>query len=186
MSSPDQTRLSLADYAALCALPENADRRLELVDGELVEKRMPSFVPSQIAILIAYFLMDYLRHNPLGYVTGEQGGYRLDDHTVLIPDVAYIRKERLPTPPEREAPVPPDLAVEILSPSHSKRALRQKAERYLAAGVALVWLVFPQTRQVEVYTPHSDVTELDETDILRGGDLLPNFELAVLTLFAQA
>lgn len=185
MTSPTQARLSLADYAAFCAAPENADRRVELVDGVLVEKPMPSFTPSQIAVLIAYFLVDYLRRNPLGYVTGEQGGYRLDDHTVLIPDVGYIRKQRLPTTPEREVPVPPDLAVEVMSPSDSKRALRQKAERYLAAGVAMVWLVFPETRQVEVYTPHNDVRELGINDSLDGGDLLPNFALAIRALFAQ-
>lgn len=180
------TGLSIADYADFCALPENAGRIFELVDGEPIEKEMPSFIPSQISIFIAYFIMGYLQKNPIGYVTGEQGGYRLDDHTLLIPDVGYISKARLTTMPEREVPIHPDLAVEVKSPTDGKRQLRQKAERYLASGTRMVWLVFPDEQLVEVYTPESDVREVGIEGILQGGDVLPDFALAVKACFQQA
>lgn len=72
----DKTRLTQADYRAFIDQPENTDRIFELFDGEVVEK-MPSFEPSQIAIEIAYQLKHFLRQFPLGYVTGEAGGYIL-------------------------------------------------------------------------------------------------------------
>ena len=101
---------------------------------------MPSFTPSRIAAEIVYQLNSISRHD-IGYVTGADGAI-MSDENVLIPDVGDISKARLQMP-DREAPVPPDLAVEVKSPTDRKRALRRKAERYLEHGTRMVWPVFP-------------------------------------------
>jgi hypothetical protein len=62
--------------------------------------------------------------------------------------------------PEREAPVPPDFAVEVKSPTDSKRELRRKAEKYMTYGTRLVWLVFPDEQVIEVYLADQDVRTL--------------------------
>jgi Uma2 family endonuclease len=169
------------EFLALENLPDNAGRILELIDGEIVEK-LPSFSPSRIAMLIGHFLLNFA-HN-LGYVTGADGGYVMSERDVFNPDVGYISKERLPVLPEREVPVPPDLAVEVKSPTDTKRALRLKVERYLAAGTRLVWLVFPEERVVEVYRPSEDVHSVGIDGVLDGGDVLPGFTLKVRDIFA--
>jgi Uma2 family endonuclease len=114
--------ITLEEYRAISELPENADKLLELIRGEIVEK-VPSFTPSMIASRISTYLNMYLLKNKIGYVTGEAGGYIMDEENVLIPDVGYISKERLPETPEREAPVPPDLAVEVKSPTEIASAI---------------------------------------------------------------
>ena len=75
------------------------------------------------------------------------------------------------------------MAVEVKSPTDSKRELRRKAEKYLAFGTRLVWLVFPDEEVVEVYLPDRDVETLKPGDTLDGGDVLPGFSLPVRSLF---
>jgi Uma2 family endonuclease len=176
---------SLDDYHAFIDLPENRDRIFELIDGELVEK-MPSFVPSRIGYRIGHRVSSYLDVNDIGYVTGEAGGYIMPDGQVFNPDMGYISKARLPEMPSREAPMPPDLAVEVMSPTDRKRALRRKAERYLEYGTRMVWLVFPDEQMVEVYTPDDDVITVGIDGVLDGGDVLPGFSLAVKEIFPKS
>lgn len=178
----DKQLYTLDEYHSIIDMPENRDRILELIDGELVEK-MPSFTPSRIASRISYKFNRYLEDHPIGYVTGEAGGYIMSNEFVFNPDVGYISKVRLPEEPEREAPVPPDLAVEVKSPTDSKRAMRRKAERYLELGTRVVWLVFPDEQEIEVYLPDEDVKTLRVGDTLDGGEVLPGFTLSVSELF---
>ncbi|MEP7292332.1 MAG: Uma2 family endonuclease [Chloroflexota bacterium] len=174
---------TLAEYQTISEMPENQNRILELIDGEIVEK-MPSFTPSRIAMDIVFFFKLYLRDHDIGYVTGEAGGYTMSDGNVFNPDVGYISKLRLPDVPSRESPVPPDLAVEVKSPTDKKRAIRRKAERYLELGTRMVWLVFPDEQIVEVYVQgDEDVQTLTIDGILDGSDLLPGFTLPVRELF---
>lgn len=178
-----KTRLTVADYHDFIDRPENRDRLFELIDGEIVEK-MASFEPSEIASEINYHLKHYMKQNPIGYVTGADGGYILSDDYTFMPDAAYISKVSMPEKPKREVLGAPDIAVEVKSPSDSKRAMRRKAEIYLQFGTKIVWLVFPDTQLVEVYMPDTDVIELGINQTLEGGDVLPGFTLAVATLFA--
>jgi Uma2 family endonuclease len=180
----DKQVYTLDEYHSIIDLPENRDRIFELIDGELVEK-MPSFTPSRIALRIGYHFSSYLDENDTGYVTGADGGYIMPDGDVLIPDIGFISKTRLTEEPTREAPVPPDLAVEVKSPTDRKRAMRKKAERYLDAGTRIVWLVFPDDQVVEVYTPDEDVKTVGIDGGLDGGDLLPGFSLPVREIFGQ-
>lgn len=177
-------RYSIEDYHQWCDLPQNQGRLLELVEGEINEK-MPSFVPSQIAAWIITYLNLYLREHPIGRITGPDGGYQLSANTVLIPDVGYISKARMPDLPTREAPHAPDLAVEIKSPDDSYITLREKALYYLKHGARLVWLIIPDKQAVEVFTADAPITVLHAADSLDGGDVLPGFTLLVSAIFAD-
>jgi Uma2 family endonuclease len=177
-----QSNYTIADYRAMIELPENRDKILELIDGEIIEK-VVSFTPAKVAARIVYWLMAYLMDNELGYVTGADGGYIMSDVDTFIPDVGYISKLRLPEEPKREATVAPDFAVEVKSPTDSKREMRRKAEKYLAYGTKLVWLVFIEERLIEVYMPNLDVLVYGIDDTLDGGDVLPGFTLPVKDIF---
>jgi Uma2 family endonuclease len=175
-----QKHYTLAEFHAFCELPENKNRLLELVGGEIVEK-VASFTPSKVAMRIGRFIGNFA--DSIGYITGADGSYMLAEGYELMPDVGYISKLRLPEEPERQVKGPPDLAVEVKSPSDSKRELRLKAEDYLRFGTQIVWLVFPEEQRVEIYVPNQDVRELSINDSLDGGDVLPGFTLAVKDIF---
>ncbi len=145
----EKKRLTYAEFAVIQSQPENADKILELVDGEISQKSS-YFMPSVFAARLGAFIGVFLLTNRFGYVTGEAGGYILSDKYTFNPDVGYIAKARLPQTPAREVSVTPDLAVEIMSPTDSKRKLREKAEIYLRYGTRLVWLVFPSEQRAGV------------------------------------
>lgn len=178
----EKKKVQYGEYEAFITRAENADKLFELINGEIVEK-MPSYEPSHIAGWILTFINMYLLQNEIGYTTTADGGYILDDDNTLIPDVGYISKARMPEIPDREVPTYPDLAIEVMSPTDRKRGLRLKAEKYLSYGTKMVWLVFPDEQQVEVYTPDEDVIMIGVDGTLDGRDVLPGFKLAVKDIF---
>ena len=179
-----EKQYTLAEFHAFAERPENKNRLFELLNGEIVEK-VASFTPSRIAMRIGHLFATYLDQHDIGYLTGADGSYILSPGYEVMPDVGYISKERLPHEPAREVEGPPDLAVEVKSPTDSKRELRQKAEVYLRFGTKMVWLVFPEDQRVEVYVPDDDVREFDMNGVLDGGDVLPGFTLPVREIFPQ-
>lgn len=178
-----QTRQTVAAFEAFIALPENRDRNFELLDGEIVEK-MPTEEHGEIAALIAVEIGIYLKQHPIGKV-GQEIRHRIpgDEFNAMLPDVS-VRKD-IDRPAVRQGAVPrvPDLVVEIKSPDDTFRQMRRKAEYYLANGSKLVWLVFPEIREVEVYVPDADVATLTDEDTLDGGDVLPGFTLKLAEIF---
>jgi Uma2 family endonuclease len=177
--------LTLDDFQAYASLPENADRRLELIAGEIIDVPSNPFA-SNIAGLILFFIRLFLHQNGLtGTVTGPDGGFLISGQ-VLAPDVAYLSPTRQPQPVTRGfSSVPPELAVEVISdPANTveQRTLRRKLTIYLSAG-CIVWIVDPFTRTVEVYAPGQPGLVLDETGTLTLETVLPGFALPVKDIF---
>ncbi len=178
----ERTGTTTADFLQWVRQQEAHNRLFELVDGEIVEK-VASYTPSRIALKVGRFIGNWLDEHPIGSVTGADGSYIMAEAQVYMPDVGYISKARMPQAPEREVPMPPDLAVEVKSPTDSLRELRRKAENYIAFGTRLVWLVLPESATVEVYEGANDVVTLTRDDTLTGGAALPGFTMPVRTLF---
>jgi Uma2 family endonuclease len=176
--------VTVDEFERLLTAPENSDRLLELIEGEVVEK-MPTEEHGLVTSNFVYALSSYNRQHKLGRVVTEVR-HRLpgDTHNSRLPDVSFSSTRR---PLVREGSVPemPDLVVEIKSPSDSVRKMREKAAYYLENSVRLVWLVFPEQRIVEVYTPDGEVEILVEGDLLDGGEVLPGFSFPVAEIFAD-
>ncbi|MBC8098399.1 MAG: Uma2 family endonuclease [Armatimonadetes bacterium] len=79
----------------------------------------------------------------------------------------------------------PALTVEVVSGRYTPSALDAKAQRYLADGVRMVWVIDPAKRQVTVY--HGEQTSiLSGDDTLLGSDVIPGFEVPLTRLFGAA
>lgn len=175
-----------ATEADVVRLDDHEDRLCELIDGTLVEKPM-GFVESLIAMRIVHFLQAFVLPRNLGLVSGPDGMMRILSNRIRIPDVAYVSFARLPAGKVPEQPVPsltPDLAVEVLSDSNTRKEMKKKLSEYFDSGTELVWYMDPPSRTVEVYTQPVNPLRLSETDTLTGGDVLPGFEVAVAEIFA--
>jgi Uma2 family endonuclease len=105
---------------------------------------------------------------------------------VRFPDVAWIRKDKLPggRPYAGHCRAVPDLIVEVVSPNDDAEQLQAKLAEFRAAGVPLLWVVYPGSRQVEVIHDDGTARYLAESDALDGGDVLPGFSCQVADLFA--
>ncbi|PDW04468.1 Uma2 family endonuclease [Candidatus Viridilinea mediisalina] len=171
---------------AFAALPESSLRQ-ELVFGEVVETMPPGGIHGAIAALCAAFLIQWNRKAARG-VVGVESGFRLSQNpdTVRSPDCSYVQASRVPAEgvPEGFWPIPPDLAVEVVSPSDNAEELQQKVQEYLAAGSALVWVVYPRTRQVIAHTPDGLARSFGAEDTLSHAQVLPGFSLVVKELFS--
>ncbi|HEX5163775.1 MAG TPA: Uma2 family endonuclease [Thermomicrobiales bacterium] len=159
----------------------------ELVQGELIEMPGSGFEHSAINAFLILELGIYNRQHRLGVITSSDGAYVLnrETRTVLVPDVAFTRADRLPPPGERAGVLElvPDLVVEVASPNDSANMISEKVREYLDAGVQLVWVVFPKRRMLQVFTPDQNSRLMYEDDIVDGGDVLPGFELRVGAIF---
>jgi len=176
-------RMTVEEFDEFVGQPEHADRLFEYIGGEVVEV-VSSQRASAIAYNVGFFLKLHLRTNNIaGLVTGADGGYEIAGER-YIPDVAFVSASRQAAPSERAySPIPPDLAVEALSPSNTPHEMRLKLVNYLAAGTT-VWIVDPERQLVEVYTPGRAAKTVRADGTLDGGDVLPGFRLAVQDIFA--
>lgn len=180
---------TIKDYLDITRLPENENKRLELVDGVIKPKGNSNSINSIIAALIASFLNVFVLAKKLGYVTGADGGYKLREGLIYIPDAAFISKTRASDIKGNIFPVAPDLAVEVISKSETAAKVRKKVRDYLEAGTQLVWTVYPDEKLVEVHRLNESSTLLTDVyrvgDTLNGGGVLPDFMLEVQTIFPE-
>jgi Uma2 family endonuclease len=159
-------------------------RLCELVDGILVEKPM-GFYESVLATAISHFIRNYLEGRKAGIVGGADGMLRIVRERIRIPDVSFIRWNRLPQGRDPVPAVSPDLAVEVLSESNTEREIQDKLGEYFAGGTRLAWIVDPRTRTARIYRTPDQFDRVDEDGSLSGGDVLPGFELKLKELFAE-
>jgi Uma2 family endonuclease len=161
--------------------------RYELVKGEL--RRMPPAGSEHgaIAVNIGVVMAQFAKTHGLGVVFGAGTGFKIasDPDTVRAPDLAFIRRERLPgeSIPRGFWPGAPDLAVEVISPSDTYTEVEEKVNGWLNAGTRLVLVLNPRTRTVAMYTSHTDVVRLTESDTLDGGEVLPGLTCRVAAFF---
>jgi len=166
-------------------LPENAGRRLELVNGEIVEQDDSAQLTSVIAGRIGYFLNQHVIPRDLGYVTGPTAYYALSNKDFFSPDVAFISKKRHPTLKGDFFPVAPDIAIEIIKDKTKAEALQRKMQAYAASGVQ-TWEVYPRLRSVNImYYPLRSGKSFGEENLLDCGNVLPGFEVKVSEIFPK-
>ena len=160
----------------------------ELVDGELVERKM-GWKSSWVGGRVFKLLSIHCDAHDLGWVAPADASYQCYPDApkkVRKPDVSFIRLNRMPADeePDGHCRIAPDLAVEVVSPNDFYEEVEDKVEEYLTVGVRLVWVVNPPKRTVRVHRADGTITNLRETDELGGEDVVPGFRCRVSELFA--
>ena len=174
-------RVSVQEFEKIAALPENAERHLEYIGGEIVEV-VSNSKASKIAMRIGARITIHVEAHQLGRVTGADGGYRVSGEDYM-PDVAFISNARQPKDPNVAwNPLAPDLAVEVASPTDRPTIIADKVTNYPLAGT-LLWYVFPDDKQIKVYEQGQPSKTFGIDDVLDGGKVLPGFTLAVKDIF---
>lgn len=159
--------------------------KYELYDGELMLMPPSQRNATELGVEIASLLRNFTRGKGMGYIAGADGGYILsrDPDTFVSPDASYISKQRAG---ERKStgyyPVGPDLAVEVISPSDRAGDIRRKIDLYLQHSTRLIWMVYPQTRTIEVHTSTGS-RNLTVADTLNGEEVLPGFSASIRDIF---
>ena len=180
--------ISAEEFLELVNQPQYQDRRLELVEGEIVETSLPTAGHGELTGLLSMKIASYVYENNLGRVTIGGTGFILARNsagrdTVRGLDIAFISKAKAPKPlPRGWIEFAPDLAVEIISPGNQTGDTHKKIRELLGVGTSLIWIAYDETRTVVVHTSAGAVT-YEESDTLSGGDVLPGFEVRVGDIF---
>jgi Uma2 family endonuclease len=184
------TGLSVTETLLPPGLDPDASKFYEVVDGEFKENPPMGAEESLLASLLQELLGPFARAKGLGRVATETL-FLIDRSGKLkrCPDLAFISVERRPLRrrvPQAEAwDVVPDLAVEVVSDTHSVNSVVIRIEEYFQAGVREVWVIYPVVGKVYVYDAPARVRILQLGDELDGEEILPGFRVALATLFEQ-
>ena len=159
----------------------------DLVRGEIVHMPPPGGVHGHVCANICFALIAWSRETDTGIVTANDSAVvtEHDPDSVRGCDVAYVSWSRLPS---RELPkgafrTPPDLAVEVLSPSDRWNDVLAKVGEYLDVGVTEVWVVDPEDRSVDIYRSDRKPARLANGQTMASADVLPGFSCPVADFF---
>ena len=163
------------------------DVRGELIRGVFCEMSPGGGRHGRVGMRLGIYVGAFVLERRLGTTFNAETGFRLErgPDTVRAPDFAFTSAERLPLGSDDDSypDVVPDLVAEVRSPNDSRRAVHEKAEMWLSHGVRLCWVVYPDTRTIDVYRPDAPTATLGEADTLDGGDVIPGFTCAVSAVF---
>jgi Uma2 family endonuclease len=155
---------------------------LEFIGGRVVQKMSPKFPHSLIQTELSMSLNTFARPRKLGRAYTELravfGG------AAQTPDVSFYKSDQIPRPIfDEDILLPPDIAIEILSPGQTVGELRLKLRHSLKHGSKLGWLIHPARKQIQVIRPGKKSQLLKIGDVLSGEDVLPGFSLSLEEIF---
>jgi Uma2 family endonuclease len=179
------TTLELKTYDDLIAMPDDGNR-YELLSGEIVMSPAPKTAHQRISMRLSNILFEHVFSNDLGEVFTAPIDVRFSEYNVVQPDLVFVSNERDDIVADDCVDGPPDLVVEILSPSTRVSDLVAKSTLYAASGVAEYWIVDPDTETIAVFQlvngqyqsrPHREGIILSS--------VLPGVEAKVAEVFAK-
>ena len=174
--TPIQTDMTLEEFL------QSDLEGYEYVKGKLVPMAPPTMEHGDISMSLSFLLSLHVRKNQLGRLYPAGTDFKLGDRLVK-PDIAFVSMARLPENRRQVSPVPPDLAIEVVSPTDIQYGVIEKAFAYLNAGTRLVWIIEPVGKTVTVYRSETNIKLLTHEDTLSGEDVVEGFSCQVAELF---
>lgn len=145
--SRDKIVLTYQDYLRM---PEDHNRR-EILGGDLYVTPAPSPLHQRAVVNLIVVLEAYLSRHPSGKLYTSPIDVVLSDIDVVQPDLAFVTTARLHIVTSTAIQGPPDLVVEVLSPSTSGVDRGRKMQTYARFGVREYWIADPDSRSIEVF-----------------------------------
>ncbi len=176
---PESLKMTLEEFL------EHDVEGYEYVKGELVPMPPPSREHGEISVNVIRYLDAHVYQNKLGRLYTAETTFQVAER-IMKPDVAFVSTTQLTgnkTDKTKGFPIPPNLAVEVVSPSDVQSRIAEKALAYLNAGTRLVWVLEPVSQTVTVYRSERDIETLTRDDTLTGEDVVPGFSCPVAHLF---
>jgi Uma2 family endonuclease len=163
----------------------------EMDNGDKYEVAPMGVFAATIASMLSGWMNAFAAPRQLGFAVTETV-FEWDSENGKLqrrPDVAFIRFDRWQPPPDWQNDPPafqvvPNLAVEAISPTNTADSVETKIVEYFAAGVELVWVIYPRQRRIYVHQSPSQAKVLQINDELDGGNVLPGFKVKLSDLFA--
>jgi len=161
------------------------DAPYELIEGVLVDVMSPlGRLHGKVLSKLNAILETEVVEPGMGELLVGDVGFVLarDPDTVLAPDLAFVRADRLVNAGDAYLDFAPDLAVEVVSPSNTLADINRKAELYLRYGSSEVWVVRPRERAILIHRSGAPVTTVRDDETLTS-PLFPDKTIAIGRIF---
>ena len=176
----------------LLRMPQDGLRH-EILDGVHHVTASPTPRHQRVLQRVNLRIGNYVEQSQCGEVFGSSVDTILAKHDVAVPDLQFISEQRLSIVREKNIQGPPDLVLEILSPSTRRKDLGVKLERYEQLGVLEYWILDPDRDEARIYRRESREAERFLPPLhltAEAGDsltspLFPGLEIPLQTLFAR-
>jgi Uma2 family endonuclease len=170
------TALELTDEQFLALCEQFPDATLEYTeDGEVIVMPPTDPLSSARVARVVQRLANWADQARRGVVCGPDGGFRLPTRARRSPDAAWF--EGYPSTDQRIPIFAPQFVIEVRSPDDRIARLRDKMQRYIAAGVLLAWLIDPIERSVTIYRPDREPEVLANPTSIAGEGPIDGFVL---------
>ncbi|MEA5517993.1 Uma2 family endonuclease [Limnoraphis robusta] len=178
-----KSQLTLEEFLAL---PET-DLNYELINGEAVPQMAPKRFHSRLTGTLYTLLTEWCKNQGEVGIEWAVVLKKNNRDWVPIPDLLYISYNRLPLErfEDEACPVPPELAIEIISPEQTFGEMSEKAIDYLNAGVSRVWVVDPKAKTITIFYPDAPPQTKRDEGIL-SDNLLEELSFTAQDIFQQA
>jgi Uma2 family endonuclease len=178
--TPAHARISSQNYID----DPRSEQKSDLIEGVFVMASPASYLHEDLQMFVAGSLNTFVTARKIGRVLGSNAAFELSEDNVYQPDISFILADRLHLARDFYFPGPPDIAIEIISPSSHNYDTVEKKINYARHGVQEYWLIDPIHGQATFYTRVGDqfVPLAAENDILRSR-LLAGFWLRLDWLF---
>jgi Uma2 family endonuclease len=182
--APTGTKLlTVDDYRAT---PDGT--RYQLVEGELIMSPSPTNHHQTIIWNFSQIFGEYLKKNAVGKVYLAPFDVYLSRHNVVQPDVLFVAHANRGIIAEDGVHGPPDIAIEVLSPSNAHLDKKAKRQVYTREGVKELWLVDPLLLQIQIYdlkkAPTKPIKVLEEDESF-SSPLLPGLTVSAADVFRR-
>ncbi len=159
----------------------------ELINGTLMRRPSPNLPHQRIAKRLGRSIGNYLTANEIGFLYPALTDVFFDDNNGFVPDFSFISKERsFLLENDEYIAGPPDIVIEIISPSTVKRDRIEKKDISERFAVKEYWLIDPANKSVEIFSIQENKyvlkSFLEATDKLTS-EILPGFEMKLTNLF---
>jgi Uma2 family endonuclease len=156
--------------------------RYELVRGELRKMSPSGARHGSVAAQIIASLGTYVKQHRAGVVYASETGFKIsrEPDTVRAPDAAFVVAGRV-VDAAGFFDGPPDIAIEVTSPSDRYSEIEEKTLDWLRSGVTAVVVVEPRTKTARIHRAGEATIVNDAIEI---PDVLPGWRLPLADLFA--
>jgi len=176
-------------YDDLDCLLDDDGNLYEIIDGQVVVSPQPLLIHQWASGELHRRLSNHVNRYKSGRVFAAPTAVILSPHDVFEPDIIYVSNARMAFASERGIEGPPDLCIEIASPSTRNRDRTTKYDRYAHFGVPEYWIVDPLTRAIEVFVLNGTIYASQGTidgSAFVPSQVLPRLRLRVAPLFPPA
>ncbi|NEQ74772.1 MAG: Uma2 family endonuclease [Okeania sp. SIO2D1] len=160
------------------------DYQLELDEGKILVMGLSDIVSSEIGVCLIASLYAWVNPRRLGRLFDSSAGFIILDTNLKVPDVSFVRAQRLKKSVRYFGEMVPDLVVEIKSQSDERiKPLKQKIKKYLELGVQVGILIDPDEEIVVVYRSTDEESEFKNGDTLTIPELFGEWGLPIIELW---